>query len=155
MGNNPQQPAEPHCEIESNMTKRFNLVARLCAVSVIGLLFAAARAPAADRPWFEGRWAEDQAWCEAAAARQDERPVLITPKKVDLYEEDCRVLRAEPISRSRYHLHALCREHGEEGETRRTFRVSRVDSNLRLEVEGAVWVLSRCTSLDPSLKGKR
>ncbi len=97
---------------------------------------------------YEGRWAEDPAWCRnTRASGTDELPITITRRLVETYASFCRVLSAVRTSRAAWRLRTSCRDEGQaewEPRTPVTF-VLRVNGNrLSLRDGTSVQNLTRC-----------
>lgn len=97
---------------------------------------------------YEGRWAEDPAWCRnTRASGTDELPITITRRLVETYASYCRVLSAVRTSRAAWRLRTSCRDEGQaewEPRTPVTF-VLRVDGNtLHLRGNDDIQTLTRC-----------
>ena len=97
---------------------------------------------------YEGRWAEDPAWCRnTRASGSDELPITISRRLVETFASYCRVLSAVRTSRAAWRLRTSCRDEGQaewEPRTPVTF-VLRVNGNsLSLRDDTGVQNLTRC-----------
>jgi hypothetical protein len=118
---------------------------RLLVLLTVLLLATTPHALAAD---YEGRWAEDPAWCRnTRASGTDELPITISRRLVETYASYCRVLSAVRMSRAVWRLRTSCRDEGQAEWERRTpvTFVLRVDRNtLQLRDDTGVQNLTRC-----------
>jgi hypothetical protein len=111
-------------------------------------LLLIATTPHARAAGYEGRWAEDPAWCRnTRASGSDELPVTISRRLVETYASYCRVLSAVRTSRAAWRVRTSCRDKGQaewEPRTPVTF-VLRVNGNsLQLRDDAGVQNLTRC-----------
>jgi hypothetical protein len=103
--------------------------AKPCAIALALLLAAPAGALAA--PPYEGRWAEDPAWCgRTRASGGDEIPIVITRRAVEQFASMCTVQSARRRGAT-WTLHTLCRDEGEDEKAKRT------PNTFVLRVDGA------------------
>jgi len=119
----------------------------LVLVLVLVLVLAPAPDARAAQP-YEGRWAEDAAWCRnTRKSGTDEMPVTITRRSIETFAAMCRVLSAVRTSRAVWRLRTSCRDEGQtEDESRARINfVLRVDGNrLYLRDDTGVSNLTRC-----------
>jgi hypothetical protein len=121
--------------------------------AVLALMFAAlALSPTssalAAEP-YEGRWAEDIAWCRnTRASGTDNVPITITRRAIETFASSCRV-RSTIRKGTDWHLRTSCRDEGQsenEPRTDVTF-VLRIDGDrlyLRDSDDTGVQTLTRC-----------
>jgi hypothetical protein len=124
------------------MTRSLRLLVLLTLVLLATPLSALAAEP------YEGRWAEDLAWCRnTRASGTDEMPITITRRSVETFASFCRVLSAIRTARAMWRLRTSCRDEGQtekEPRTPVTF-LMRVDGNsLYLRDNTGVQNFTRC-----------
>jgi hypothetical protein len=117
------------------------------ALLALALLAPVPQALAAAQP-YEGRWAEDPAWCSnTRKSGSDELPITIGRRSIETFASFCRVLSVVRTSRMVWRLRASCRDEGQteqEPRTAVTF-VLRVDGNrLYLHDDTGVQTFTRC-----------
>ena len=91
-------------------------------------VLAALSAPALAAP-YEGRWAEDVAWCRNTRQNGDEIAIVITSRSVEQFASSC-VVRSVRRNGAAWWLDTLCRDEGEDAKQRIPNRfVLRVDGD--------------------------
>lgn len=75
--------------------------------------------PALAAPSYEGRWAEESAWCAHTRANGDEIPIVITRRAVEQFASHCAV-QSVKHRRAIWTLRTLCRDEGEDANAKRT-----------------------------------
>ena len=104
--------------VELREVARHTGVAQPCALALAVLLAAPAVALAASP--YEGRWAEDAAWCgRTRASGGDEIPIVITRRGIEQFASFCMVQSVRRRG-STWTLHTLCRDEGEDEKASRT-----------------------------------
>ena len=106
------------------MTPRSARVARRSAVA-LALLLAAPVAALAASP-YEGRWAEDPAWC--ARTGTDEAPIVITRRAIEQFASHCTVQSVRRKGAA-WWLQTLCRDEGDDSKRTPNTFVLRVDGD--------------------------
>ena len=111
------------------------------------LIFLAAAAPAIAAEPYEGRWAEDPAWCgNSRAAGSDRMPMTITRKSVETFASRCVVMSVRRVG-ALWRLQTNCRDEGHdltEPPVPNTF-ILRVDGDqLFLRDDRGIQNLIRC-----------
>jgi len=121
------------------------LALRLPVLLTLVLLSTTPHALAAD---YEGRWAEEPAWCRnTRASGTDELPITISRRLVETFASYCRVLSAVRTSRATWRLRTSCRDEGRaewEPRTPVTFVLRVNGKNLYLRDDTGVQNLTRC-----------
>jgi hypothetical protein len=112
--------------------------------TLLALLITPAAALAAE---YEGRWAENPAWCaNTRAGGTDEMPLTITRRSIETFASSCRVV-AVTRRGAAWWLRTRCRDEGQserEPRVANTF-VLRVDGNrLTLRDSAGIQNLTRC-----------
>ncbi|RZJ28801.1 MAG: hypothetical protein EON85_08230 [Brevundimonas sp.] len=100
--------------------------------------------PGAGPATFVGRWAGQPGWC--ARTTGPERPVTITPLRLDGYESSCAITSLAQVANG-YDAALVCQAEGQT--TRERVRLSVQDDVLRLtwlNRDDAVILLTRCAA---------
>ena len=116
-------------------------------LATLALLLTAFASPALAAEPYEGRWADDPAWCKnTRQSNTDELPIVISRKSIETFASFCRVLSTTRKGAA-WWLHTSCRDEGQtetEPRAQITF-VLRVDGNrLYLRDDTGVQNLHRC-----------
>ena len=109
---------------------------------LLGLMFFALSGQAAPGIWWEGRWAQESAWC-AAPSRPKERPIRLTRSHADLGESFCRVDRVGRLSGG-VRLAATCNSQSESGATQSRIDIRPVPEGIEVSSPRGPLILSRC-----------
>jgi hypothetical protein len=82
-------------------------------------LLLAVPLPALAASPYEGRWAEQAAWCSRTRADGDESPIRITARAVEQFASSCAVQSVRRKAGT-WTLQTLCRDEGEDANAKRT-----------------------------------
>jgi hypothetical protein len=105
------------------------VVAKPCTIALALLLVTPTAALSANA--YEGRWAEDPAWCgRTRASGGDEIPIVITRRAIEQFASVCAVQSVRRQGAT-WTLRTLCRDEGEDEKAKRT------PNTFVLRVDGA------------------
>jgi hypothetical protein len=116
---------------------------RIPFASPFALAFFLAISPAHAASPYEGRWAEDPAWCTRKGT--DEMPIVITRRAIEQFASRCTVQSVRRKGAA-WWLQTLCRDEGDDSAKRtpNTF-VLRVDGDeLAMRDFGGIRNFTRC-----------